>query len=150
MDGTTLPTAPDPGQGETLSWHLQGMDCASCVAKVERAVKRLPGISEVAVNLMAERLTLRRAPEGATAEAVERQVAALGYRVTRLTGTDAPDPAATSSSCCGGRSGKDREPHEDTAPILLDTGPVLAGNASAPAHAGHLDTHDADALDSPW
>jgi len=44
--------------GETLAWRVEGMDCASCVAKVRTAVERLPGILGVEVNLMAERLTV--------------------------------------------------------------------------------------------
>ncbi|MBU8541823.1 cation transporter, partial [Falsiroseomonas tokyonensis] len=27
-----------------LVWRVEGMDCASCVAKVTRAVERLPGV----------------------------------------------------------------------------------------------------------
>jgi Cd2+/Zn2+-exporting ATPase len=69
---------------ETLVWRVQGMDCASCVAKVEKAVRRLDGISDVRVNLMAERLTVSRSAAGATPEAVESQVSALGYRASRL------------------------------------------------------------------
>lgn len=45
---------------EILSWRVQGMDCAACVAKVEKAVKRLTGVSTVQVSLMAERLTISR------------------------------------------------------------------------------------------
>ena len=67
-----------------LQWRVEGMDCASCVAKVTKAVERVPGVSEVEVNLMAERLSLRLAPAMSEPEAVERQVVALGYRLTRL------------------------------------------------------------------
>ena len=35
-----------------LSWKVEGMDCASCVAKVTTAVERLPGVSAVEVNLV--------------------------------------------------------------------------------------------------
>ena len=65
-------------------WRVEGMDCASCVAKVTKAVERVPGVSDIEVNLMAERLSLRLAPAVAQPEAVERQVTALGYRLTRL------------------------------------------------------------------
>ena len=64
--------------GETLTWRVEGMDCASCVAKVLTAVERLPGISSVEVNLIAERLTLHRSADGAAPAAVERQIGALG------------------------------------------------------------------------
>jgi Cd2+/Zn2+-exporting ATPase len=72
------------GAEPRLQWRVEGMDCASCVAKVTKAVERVPGVSEIEVNLMAERLSLRLAPAAAQPEAVERQVVALGYRVTRL------------------------------------------------------------------
>ena len=80
MDGTL-----DKGKlGQAISWRVEGMDCASCVAKVEKAVSRLPGVSDVSVNLMAERLGATLAPGGATPEALESQISALGYKATRL------------------------------------------------------------------
>ncbi|EHM01312.1 cadmium-exporting ATPase [Acetobacteraceae bacterium AT-5844] len=60
------------------------MDCASCVAKVTKAVERLPGVSDIEVNLMGERLTVSLAPREGDAEAVRRQVEALGYKITPL------------------------------------------------------------------
>ncbi|MCB4824562.1 cadmium-translocating P-type ATPase [Roseicella sp. GB24] len=79
------------GHGGSASWRVEGMDCASCVAKVTKAVERVPSVSDVAVNLMAERLTATLA-DPAGAAAVERQVAALGYKATRL---DAPVATAS-------------------------------------------------------
>ncbi|WP_232480817.1 heavy metal translocating P-type ATPase [Roseomonas sp. KE2513] len=89
MDGSR---AVGAGRGGTVSWRVEGMDCASCVAKVTKAMERLPGVSDIAVNLMAERLTATLA-DPASAAAVERQVAALGYKATRLDAS-----AATTSS----------------------------------------------------
>lgn len=63
-------------------WQVSGMDCAACVAKVTKAVERLPGVTGVEVNLIAERLRFDLAPEG-KADAVETQVTALGYGVKR-------------------------------------------------------------------
>ncbi|WP_439549257.1 heavy metal translocating P-type ATPase [Falsiroseomonas sp.] len=73
-----------------LTWRVEGMDCAACVAKVTRAVERLPGVSAVEVNLMAERLSLDLDAAG-QAEAVEAQVTALGYGMTRADGAAVPD-----------------------------------------------------------
>ena len=53
-----------------LSWRVEGMDCAGCVAKVTRAVERMPGVTDVQVNLMAERLSASLAPGETTPEAV--------------------------------------------------------------------------------
>jgi Cd2+/Zn2+-exporting ATPase len=83
--------------GNRLSWRVEGMDCASCVAKVTTAVERLPGVTDVEVNLMAERLSLSLAPAG-DAAAVVRQVEALGYAVRE----DAP-PATPHSGRAHGQ-----------------------------------------------
>jgi copper chaperone CopZ len=46
-----------------LSLPIEGMTCASCVAHVEGALKRVPGVSAVSVNLTAEKATLEVQPE---------------------------------------------------------------------------------------
>jgi Cu+-exporting ATPase len=38
----------------SVTLPIGGMTCASCVARVERAVRKLPGIVEVSVNLATE------------------------------------------------------------------------------------------------
>ncbi len=80
------------GAATKLTWRVEGMDCASCVAKVTKAVERLPGVSAVEVNLMAERLTLHLDAPGQP-EAIEAQVAALGYATKRLDGAMPTPPA---------------------------------------------------------
>jgi Cd2+/Zn2+-exporting ATPase len=77
-----------------VAWRVKGMDCASCVAKVTKAVERLPGVSGVEVNLVGERLTVDVAPGGAEPEAVARQVRALGYGVTPIRSPAGDAPAA--------------------------------------------------------
>lgn len=70
-------------------WTVTGMDCASCAAKVTKAVERLPGVSEAHVALMSERLTLTLAPGAATAQEIEETVKRLGYGVAPK-GQEAP------------------------------------------------------------
>ncbi|SUE43155.1 heavy metal translocating P-type ATPase [Roseomonas gilardii] len=87
---------------ERLSWRVEGMDCPSCAAKVEKAVARLPGVHSPRLNFTAERLSLALA-EGTRAEIlagqVESSLAALGYQAHRLPaprprpGPQAHDPA---------------------------------------------------------
>jgi Cd2+/Zn2+-exporting ATPase len=67
---------------EKLVWRVEGMDCASCVASLTRALEKMPGIADIEVNLMAERLTASLST--ARPEEVERQVAALGFTATAL------------------------------------------------------------------
>ncbi len=51
----------------TLDIGIGGMTCASCVARVERALKKVPGVSGVAVNLATESARVQLA----TADAAE-------------------------------------------------------------------------------
>jgi Cd2+/Zn2+-exporting ATPase len=81
-----------PPASPLLAWHVEGMDCASCVAKVDTALRRMPGVSEVAVNRMAERLTLRLAPGRTDATAIEAALSALGYPARPVPG-DGPEAA---------------------------------------------------------
>ncbi len=39
---------------ENLNIQIEGMTCASCVRRVEKALKKVPGVSEVSVNLATE------------------------------------------------------------------------------------------------
>ncbi|MBA4217604.1 MAG: copper-translocating P-type ATPase [Methylibium sp.] len=64
----------------TLSLPLNGLSCASCVARVERALRAVPGVSEARVNLASETAQVDGdAPAAQLAAAVER----AGYGVRR-------------------------------------------------------------------
>lgn len=60
MNTTTSPdnVAPDPDLCE-LDLGIGGMTCASCVSRVERALKKLPGVEEATVNLATETARVR-------------------------------------------------------------------------------------------
>ena len=62
------------------TWTVGGMDCASCAAKIERAVERLSGVSEVRVSTATETLTARLNSKTAPRE-LESRVASLGYSI---------------------------------------------------------------------
>lgn len=66
---------------ERLEWNVSGMDCASCVAKVKGAVERMPGVSDVSVALMAERMSLMLATDTTPKDRIEAAVKALGYGI---------------------------------------------------------------------
>lgn len=44
---------------ETVELSVEGMTCASCVARVERALTAVPGVTSATVNLASERATVR-------------------------------------------------------------------------------------------
>ena len=45
----------------TLTLPIEGMTCASCVGRVEKALKQVPGVSDAVVNLATERATINGA-----------------------------------------------------------------------------------------
>lgn len=68
---------------------IEGMTCASCVARVERALASLPGVIAARVNLATERATV----EGSTVAALlVKAVEDAGYDA-RLVSAGAPDAA---------------------------------------------------------
>ena len=62
--------------------RVEGMDCASCAATVERRVSALPGVSKATVNFAAGRLDAEHDP-GLALEELEEAVRAAGYGVAK-------------------------------------------------------------------
>ncbi len=57
-------------------YSISGMHCASCVLKTEKAIKKIPGVTNVVVNLATNRATV----EGDVSDdAVKKAVESLGY-----------------------------------------------------------------------
>ncbi len=86
----------------TLTLPIEGMTCASCVARVERALKAAPGVETVAVNLATERATVAaRAPLDRAALAAA--VARIGYSVPAApeTAIELAVEGMTCASCVG-------------------------------------------------
>ena len=71
--------APNPGTHD-LRLPIAGMTCASCVARVEKALAAVPGVQAASVNLATEAATVRRAPS-VTIDALAKAVERAGYEV---------------------------------------------------------------------
>ena len=56
---TSQPAAPQPIE---IILPIEGMTCASCVNRIERFLKKTPGVEEAAVNLATEKATIRVDP----------------------------------------------------------------------------------------
>ncbi|MDP9970444.1 Cu+-exporting ATPase [Variovorax paradoxus] len=64
----------------TLDLSVGGMTCASCVMRVERALKNVPGVQDVSVNLATESARVVTAAGGEDIDArLRRAVRAAGY-----------------------------------------------------------------------
>src|SRR5512136_919147 len=64
-----------------LALPVSGMMCASCVAHVEGALKELPGVSNVVVNLGTNKANLVYDPARVGLADLRRAVADVGYAV---------------------------------------------------------------------
>src|SRR3954447_15649917 len=61
-------------------YRVSGMDCGSCAAKIETALKRIPGVKEVSVSVPAGTVAVTHA-ETTAPEQIAAQVTGLGYEV---------------------------------------------------------------------
>lgn len=68
---------------ETLQFGIEGMTCASCVSRVEKAINAVPGVRDASVNLATEKATVR-AVVGTPTSALEDAVRSAGYDVRRI------------------------------------------------------------------
>ena len=66
-------------QEEHLSLEIGGMTCANCSARVERVLRRLPGVIEATVNLATEEENLRYLPAMLDRDAIAAAVREAGY-----------------------------------------------------------------------
>ncbi|KUM27787.1 ATPase [Mesorhizobium loti] len=62
-------------------YRVTGMDCAACAAKIETAVSRLPGVSNVSVSATAGTMKLSHAADASLLPAMKAQLSRLGYCV---------------------------------------------------------------------
>ena len=87
MNTSTLPLS----EPHALDLSIGGMTCASCVGRVERALRKVPGVQDAAVNLATESARIQfAAPEGGDAA-----MDALLRRAVRNAGYEPLTPAAS-------------------------------------------------------
>lgn len=95
-----LSAGPFPALAANLQIGIEGMTCASCVRRVEKAIAAVPGVAKASVNLATERATVRRAAGSADSGLLVKAAADAGYEA-RAIATDAMEDA--------GRKGRDAE-----------------------------------------
>ena len=102
---------------------VSGMTCASCVARVERALQAVPGVAEASVNYAAERATVTGS---AAAEALIAAIADADYEAQERHATATEDSLA------------DRRDAEATA---LRRDLIVAGALTLPVFALEMGSH---------
>jgi len=88
---TTSQTLPDSLR---IDLGIHGMTCASCVGRAERALKKVPGVQEVSVNLATESARVIVLPSEQIKARLRRAVRDAGYEpVAANAAIDAPTPS---------------------------------------------------------
>ena len=106
---------------------IGGMTCASCVGRVERALKKLPGVHAVSVNLATESARIAVADPALTDARLRRVIRDAGYEPKTPKETQADDST--------------RSPWAGFAPVgwgLLLSAPLVLPEAPNSCHHGVL------------
>lgn len=137
-------TAQEPGgQPRTVNLSIGGMTCASCVARVEKKLNKLDGVS-ASVNLATESARVT-APSAVSVDDLLAAVARAGYTGALLDAASPNEPATTASASStsgpstpgsdnGGRSAKgagDRATSSTAAAAPTPTGGTPATHPGA-------------------
>jgi Cu+-exporting ATPase len=83
---------------------LEGMTCASCAMRIEKGLKKVPGVIEANVNLATEQAAVTYDPTQTTLEQMVQKVEAVGYKATpqvaslQRTGQEMATSAVTETS----------------------------------------------------
>ncbi|MEX0408702.1 cation transporter [Aquibium sp. LZ166] len=68
----------------TARYHVTGMDCASCAAKIEGAARKVSGVSDVKVSIASQIMTLEVDDPAKRLPVVESAITDLGYQLDRM------------------------------------------------------------------
>jgi len=101
----TSAVGPSPPEQLELTLDLQGMHCASCVARIEKGLNAVPG-AQASVNLLTEQATVH-CSEPVTTEKLIEAVRSAGYDA-RV----APPPDGRHEDDGGDQGGQDHAGHE--------------------------------------
>ena len=86
-------TAPDLSTGLSIDLGIDGMTCASCVRRVERALGGVPGVASVAVNLATEQARVTASGRKLDTAALLQAVHTAGYEAHAVSENE-PDTRA--------------------------------------------------------
>ncbi|MGE5593692.1 MAG: heavy metal translocating P-type ATPase [Betaproteobacteria bacterium] len=85
--GGSAKRAPHESEARAVL-QVKGMTCASCVARVERALRRAPGVVDAVVNLATEKATVHYDPDETSPDNLVRTVRDAGYEACELRESD--------------------------------------------------------------
>ncbi|MBB4953337.1 Cd2+/Zn2+-exporting ATPase [Agrobacterium vitis] len=143
---------------EQTRFRVEGMDCASCAMKIDRAVRRLDGVEDVTVSVAASTMTVHHGETADIVDTVQRQVKSLGYGAAVLSAKDKSAAPITVSVCCSGDHdhhhhdhNHDHNHHHNHTAHNHRSVATLKGVDNDKAEAGlhHHDHHHSE-VNGPW
>ena len=117
---------------------IEGMSCASCVNRIERFLRKTPGVAEANVNLATEVATVRYLPEMAGLDELARAIEAAGYEVRHL-----PEPAGRRRAGEPARRGRRRGRRSSARAANAGPGGRRLARRRRADDAGHVRAHRA-------
>src|ERR1700730_9034584 len=78
------PTQNQEHVGSQVTFDLEGMTCASCAMRIEKGLKKVPGVIDAQVNLATELGTVTYDATQAGVEQMIAKVEAVGYKATAV------------------------------------------------------------------
>lgn len=69
---------------DTIRYHVIGMDCSSCAAKIEGAARKVEGVNDVKVSIASQIMTLEVDDPARRLPLLEGAVTGLGYQLDRI------------------------------------------------------------------
>jgi len=69
---------------DTIRYHVTGMDCSSCAAKIEGAARKVEGVGDVKVSIASQIMTLEVDDPATSLPVLESAVTGLGYQLDRI------------------------------------------------------------------
>ena len=66
---------------EKISLSVEGMTCASCVARVEKTISKYGGVTNVSVNLATEKATFEYSPDTVDLKKLADNIEEIGYKL---------------------------------------------------------------------
>ncbi|KNH06886.1 Lead, cadmium, zinc and mercury transporting ATPase Copper-translocating P-type ATPase [Candidatus Burkholderia brachyanthoides] len=93
---STASSATTNDNPRTAEFAVSGMTCALCVARVEKVLRRVPGVESVAVNLATEKATVH-ASEAVSDDQLVAAITKAGYEAARI---EPEAPPAPELACC--------------------------------------------------
>lgn len=139
-------------EAESQEWVVTGMDCASCAVKIRTAVERLPGVSDVNVAVMAEKLTLKLEPGTTPRDKIEAAVTKLGFGIGATKAKKAKAfvmPGALDAGKDDGHAGPDHADHVGhdhvaSSDTMANVTPAPVDSEDGHGAPGHIHNDPAD------